>query len=46
VIAFVISIPIALADPTLALCSWLIVWPAEYIADRTIKPPETDELMP
>jgi uncharacterized membrane protein len=46
VIAFAISIPIAFADPTLALLSWILVWPAEWIADKTIKPPETDELMP
>ena len=46
VIAFVVSIPIAFADPTLALLSWLIVWPAEWIADKTLKPPETDELLP
>ena len=46
VIAFVISIPIAFVDPTLALLSWLIVWPAEWVADKTIKPAETDELLP
>ena len=46
VVAFAVSIPIAFADPTLALLSWLVVWPAEWIADKTIKPPETDELMP
>lgn len=46
VVAFVVSIPIAFVNPTLALLSWLIVWPAEWIADKTIKPPETDELLP
>ena len=46
VIAFVISIPIAFADPTLALLSWLIVWPAEWVADKTLKPPGTDDLLP
>jgi hypothetical protein len=46
VVAFAVSIPIAFADPTLALCSWLIVWPAEHIADRTLKPAEADDYMP
>jgi uncharacterized membrane protein len=43
VIAFVVSIPIAFVDPTLALLSWLIVWPAETIVDR-FKPAGTDEI--
>jgi uncharacterized membrane protein len=46
VVAFAISIPIAFADPTLALCTWLIVWPAEYLADRWLKPDEADDFMP
>jgi uncharacterized membrane protein len=46
VAAFVVSIPIAFVDPTLALLSWLIVWPAEWIATKTIRPPETDALLP
>jgi TMEM175 potassium channel family protein len=46
VVAFVVSIPIAFVDPTLALLSWLIVWPVEWIATKTIKPQETDELLP
>ena len=46
VIAFFVSIPIAFASPTLALLSWLVVWPAEWIAEKLFKPPETDELLP
>ena len=46
VVAFAISIPIAFADPTLALCTWLIVWPAEYLADRWLKPDAADDYVP
>jgi uncharacterized membrane protein len=46
VVAFVVSIPIAFVDPTAALLSWLIVWPLEWVADKTIKPAATDELLP
>jgi len=46
VVAFVISIPIAFVDPTLALVSWLVVFPAERIVDKRLKPPEADELLP
>jgi uncharacterized membrane protein len=43
VVAFVVSIPIAFADPTLALMSWLIVFPAEKLVNR-LRPAGTDEL--
>jgi uncharacterized membrane protein len=43
VVAFVVSIPIAFVDPTLALLSWLIVWPAETVVDR-LKPASTDDV--
>jgi TMEM175 potassium channel family protein len=46
VVAFVISIPIAFVDPTLALVSWLVVFPAERIVDKRLKPPEADTLLP
>jgi uncharacterized membrane protein len=43
VVAFVVSIPIAFVDPTLALVSWLIVFPAEAFVDRK-KPAGADDL--
>jgi uncharacterized membrane protein len=43
VVAFLVSIPIAFVDPTLALVSWLIVWPAEAIVDR-LKPAGADDV--
>ena len=43
VAAFVVSIPIAFASPTLALVSWLIVFPVEAFVDR-LKPAGADEL--
>jgi TMEM175 potassium channel family protein len=46
VIAFAISIPIAFVDPTIALLSWLLVFPVEGITERRMKPPEADELLP
>jgi hypothetical protein len=42
-VAFVVSIPIAFVDPTLALVSWLIVFPAEAFVDRK-KPAGADDL--
>ena len=45
VLAFVVSIPLAFVSSTLALVSWLIVWPAEHVVERTLKPPEADELL-
>ena len=45
VVAFVISIPIAFVDPTFALVSWLVVFPAERIVDKRLKPPEADEIL-
>jgi uncharacterized membrane protein len=46
VVAFAASIPIAFASPTLALLSWLIVWPAEWVIGKFFQPPEADELLP
>jgi uncharacterized membrane protein len=46
VVAFVVSIPIAFASPTLALLSWLIVWPVEWAVGKYLKPPLADELLP
>jgi uncharacterized membrane protein len=43
VVAFLVSIPIAFADPTLALASWLIVFPVERLVDR-MKPAGADEI--
>jgi uncharacterized membrane protein len=45
VAAFVISIPIAFVDPTLALVSWLVVFPAERVVDRRLKPPNAEDLL-
>jgi uncharacterized membrane protein len=45
VVAFVVSIPIALASPTIALLSWLIVFPIERLADVRLKPPGADSLL-
>jgi uncharacterized membrane protein len=43
VVAFLVSIPIAFLDPTLALVSWLIVFPVERFVDR-LKPAGADEI--
>ena len=39
---FAISIPIALVNPSMALFSWLLVWPAEKVLDHW-KPAGADE---
>jgi len=42
VVVFAISIPIALVNPSMALFSWLLVWPAEKVLDHW-KPAGADE---
>jgi uncharacterized membrane protein len=42
VLVFAVSVPIALVSPSVALLSWLLVWPAERILDHW-KPPGADE---
>jgi hypothetical protein len=42
VAAFIVSIPIAFVSPTLALVSWLIVFPVEHLVDR-VKPAGADD---
>jgi hypothetical protein len=41
-VVFAISIPIALVNPSMALFSWLLVWPAEKVLDHW-KPAGADE---
>ena len=42
---FVASIPIAFVDTTLALLSWLLIFPLEVVVDRRLKPAGADELL-
>lgn len=43
VIVFLASIPLALVSTTLALFSWLAIFPLELLVDRTMKPSGSDE---
>ena len=45
VFLFFVSIPIALADTTLALLSWLLIFPLELLWDRWFKPDGADEYL-
>ncbi|HEX5586462.1 MAG TPA: TMEM175 family protein [Acidimicrobiia bacterium] len=42
---FMASIPIALVDTTLALASWILIFPLEIVLDRTLKPDTYDQLL-
>ena len=40
---FLASIPIAFLATRMALLSWILIWPLEVIADKTLKPADADE---
>ena len=41
-VVFVVSIPIALAEPHLALLSWLLIIPAEFLIGKYLRTDDTD----
>ena len=43
VLVFFISIPLAYVNTTLALSSWLIIFPIEYLLGTYVKPAEADD---
>jgi hypothetical protein len=43
VLVFFISIPLAYANTTLALSSWLIIFPIEYLLGTYVKPADADD---
>jgi len=43
VVAFFFSIPLAYVNTTLALSSWLLIFPAEYLLGKYLKPADADE---
>ena len=43
VVVFFISIPLAYVNTTLALASWLIIFPIEYVIGTSFKPADADD---
>jgi hypothetical protein len=43
-VVFALSIPLALAETGLALLSWLLIFPAEIVIGRYLRPNEPENL--